>query len=77
MNRFYGMGEMPQQLTLVVNAANAAVQSVKDLGAEEQKFVAEQIYYLALLSYRKLTPEEMKAFTANNLKLLQGYSKKD
>ena len=77
MNRFYGMGEMPQQLTLVVNAANAAVQSVKDLGAEEQKFVAEQIYYLALLSYRKLTPEEMKAFTANNLKLLQVYGKKD
>ena len=77
MNRFYGMGEMPQQLTLVVNAANAAVQSVKDLGEEEQKFVAEQIYYLALLSYRKLTPEEMKAFTANNLKLLQVYGKKD
>ena len=75
MNRFYGMGEMPQQLTLVVNATNGAVKSVKDLPAEKQKFLVNHIYYLALLSYRKLTPDEMKEFTANNLQLMQDYAK--
>ena len=75
MNRFYGMGEMPQQLTLVVNATNGAVKSVKGLPAEKQKFLVNHIYYLALLSYRKLTPDEMKEFTANNLQLMQDYAK--
>ncbi len=75
MNRYYGMGEMPQQMTLVVNPANQAVKGVLGLSAEKQKFLIGHIYYLALLSYRKLTPDEMKEFTANNLQLLEGYAK--
>ena len=74
MNRFYGMGDMPQSLTLVVNTANEVVKTVKELPEEKQKFFVNHIYYLAVLSYRKLTPEEMKEFTANNLQLLKDYS---
>ncbi|MBR7100103.1 MAG: molecular chaperone HtpG [Clostridia bacterium] len=71
MNRFYGMGEGMQSLTLVVNTANQTVKKVKDLPEEKQKVFAKHVYYLALLSYRSLTMEEMQEFTQNNLQLLE------
>ncbi len=73
MNRFYGMDDMTQPLTLVVNTANDVVQGIKNLSEEKQKFIINHVYYLALLSYRNLSPEEMKEFTANNLELLKNY----
>ena len=73
MNKYYGMAPMEQPVTLVVNTTNELVQKIADLNEEKQKFLALHIYYLALLSYRKLTPDEMKEFTANNIRLMNGY----
>lgn len=75
MSKYYGMQQNDQPLTLVINTANELVRSVKDLSVEQQNFVVNQIYYMALLSYRKLTPEEMQEFTKNNLQLLALYTK--
>lgn len=75
MNRIYGMNEVEQPLTLVVNGANELVQMLKDMPEDKQNFTVGHIYYLALLSYRKLTPAEMQEFIANNLQLLKDYSK--
>ena len=76
MNQYYGMdaGDMGTTLTLVVNPSNELVQSIKNQPEEKQKFIVNQIYYLALLSYRKLTPDEMQEFTTNHLELLKSYS---
>lgn len=75
MSKYYGMQQNDQPLTLVINSSNELVRSLKDVEGEKQAFVAKQIYYMALLSYRKLTPEEMQEFTANNLRLLDAYTK--
>lgn len=74
MNKYYGMNETEQPVTLIVNSACDGVKKVKELNEEKQKFYVNQIYYLALLSYRKLTPAEMEEFTANSLKLLSDYA---
>lgn len=74
MNKFYGMASAEQPITLIINSSCAAIKKVKDLEEEKQKFFVNHIYYLALLSYRKLTPAEMEEFTENNLKLLGVYA---
>ena len=66
---------MPTDVTLVVNTANPAVQSMKTANEEQRKLAAEQIYLLALMNYRQLTSEELDVFTANAAALLQNYLK--
>lgn len=74
MNSFYGMDdESNQQLTMIINLANPVVSSLSGLTEEKQKFAIEQIYYLAMLAFRKLTPEEMDAFRTNTMKTLEQY----
>ena len=73
MNSFYAMGEGQDEVTLVANLSCSVVQSLKDLPEEKRKLLSEQIYFLAVLSYRKLTSEEMETYTANNLALMQSY----
>lgn len=75
MNKFYGMDSGEQPIELLVNPECAAVKSVRGTDEEKQKFIVKHIYYMALLSYRKLTPSEMEDFTKNNLELLSGYAK--
>ena len=75
MNRFYQMGEIPDEITLVVNTANPAVLALKGAGEEERKFAVAQIYYLAKLAYKQLSPEEVTAFTQNNVLMLEKYLK--
>ncbi len=75
MNRFYQMGEIPDEITLVVNTANPAVLALKGAGEEERRFAVAQIYYLAKLAYKQLSPEEVSAFTQNNMLLLEKYLK--
>ena len=75
MNRFYQMGEIPDEITLVVNTANPAVLALKGAGEEERKFAVAQIYYLAKLAYKQLSPEEVSAFTQNNVLMLEKYLK--
>ena len=76
MHAFYGMGESPADITLVVNVANGAVQALRSAGEEEQKKAAMQIYYLALMNYRPLKPEELSDFVETNTLLLEIYLKK-
>ena len=76
MHSFYGMGESPADVTLIVNMANGAVEALKTAPEEEQTRAAMQIYYLALMNYRQLKPEELSEFVATNAILLENYLKK-
>ena len=76
MHTFYGMGESPADMTLVVNMANSAVQALKGAPEDAQKRAAMQIYYLALMNYRPLTPDEVTDFVAINTMLIENYLKK-
>ena len=75
MHSFYQMGESPADVTLIVNTANSAVLALK--GAEEgrRRLAAEQIFLLALMNYKQLSPEESETFAANNAALLSEYLK--
>ena len=76
MNSFYMMGSGPQDVTLIVNTANPAVQALKDAEGEAQNTAANQIYLLALMNYKPLSSEELTAFTATSVALLEKYLKK-
>ena len=75
MNAFYGLegADADRDVTLVLNAANPVVQSFTAADEEKKKFVAKQIYYLAKLSYKKLSPEELQDFSANSVRLLNTF----
>jgi hypothetical protein len=61
--------------TLVLNVTNPVVSGVLKLSKEKQKLVVNQIYYLAMLSYKKLSAEELSDFTEKSCSLLFEYSK--
>ena len=75
MNAFYGLAgaDADRDMTIIINTANPVIAAFMGLDEEKRKFVANQVYYMAMLSYKKLTPEEMKAFTENNMSLLKTY----
>lgn len=75
MGSFYGMSDGEVAKTLVINTANPVIAKIKELNDEKQKFVAGYVYSLALLSYKKLTPEESDKFISQNLTLLNEYVK--
>ena len=77
MNSFYGMSEadMIKNATLVLNLSNPIVAGILDQPEEKQKFIVDQIYYLAMLSYKKLTPEELSDFVEKSTQLLSDYTK--
>lgn len=75
MGQFYGMSDDQISKTLIVNTENPIVANIKSLDDEKQKFVAKYIYSLALLSFKKLTPEELNQYINDTLKLLDGYTK--
>ncbi len=75
MGQFYGMTDGQLTKTLIVNTANPIVAQIKNLSDEKQTFVAKYIYSLALLSFKKLTPEELNGYIADTLKLLDDYAK--
>ena len=76
MNRFYRMGDDMHDVTLIVNTANAAVKALKTAEQKNRQTAVEQIYYLALMSYKSLEPEELQSFTANTALLLEKYLQK-
>ena len=76
MNSFYQMGDGVHDVTLIVNTANAAVNALKSAEGEVRKTAIEQIYYLALMSYKPLEPDELQAFTANTSAMLEKYLQK-
>ena len=77
MNGFYGMEQMDptKHATLVLNLTNPVVAGLLKQSEEKQKFIANQIYYLAMIAYKKLTPEELADFTDKTAKLLFEYTK--
>lgn len=77
MNGFYGMEEIDpaKNATLVLNLTNPVVLSLLKQTEEKQKFIVDQIYYLAMLSYKKLSPDELSDFLEKSAELLFDYSK--
>ena len=77
MNGFYGMEEIDpaKNATLVLNLTNPVVSGLLRQTEEKQKFIVNQIYYLAMLSYKKLSPEELSDFLEKSAELLFDYSK--
>ena len=73
MHSFYGMGESPVDVTLVVNLSSPAVQALKGADEEAQKLSVMQIYYLAMLAYKQLSPEELAEYTRNQNELIKKY----
>lgn len=77
MGGFYGMNETDatKNATLVLNATNPIILSVLKAPKEKQKLIVNQIYYLAMLSFKKLSAEELNDFTEKSCQLLFDYSK--
>ena len=77
MNTFYGMDEsdVMKNATLVLNLSNPIVAGILSQPEEKQKVIVNQIYYLAMLSYKKLTPDELSAFVEESTRLLEDYTK--
>lgn len=71
-------GDMPLQMTLVLNKNNPLVKSLISIkGQEERKedvdLVCRQLYDLALMSHKTLTPEEMTGFLERSNLLLEKF----
>lgn len=77
MNGFYGMGDVDatKNATLVLNLTNPVVSGLLKQTEEKQAFIVNQIYYLAMLSYKKLSPEELSDFVDKSAEMLFDYSK--
>lgn len=77
MNKFYGMTEADamKNATLILNVANDTVSKLTGLSEEKQEFIVNQIYYLAMLSYKKLSPDELADFMKRSETLLADYAK--
>lgn len=59
---------------LILNLTNPVISSLLSQSEEKQSVIVNQIYYLAMLSYKKLTPEELSDFVEKSAKLLFDYS---
>ncbi len=77
MGGFYGMGETDptKNATLVLNLTNPVVSGLLTKSEEKQKFIVNQIYYLAMLSFKQLSPQELSDFVEKSAELLFDYSK--
>ena len=77
MGGYYGMGETDpsKNATLILNLSNPVVSGLLTQPEEKQKFIVNQIYYLAMLSFKKLSPEELSDFVTKSTELLFDYSK--
>lgn len=77
MNGFYGMEETDanKHATLVLNLTNPVVSGLLQLPDEKQSVVVNQIYYLAMLAYKKLAPEELSDFVEKSSAMLFDYCK--
>ncbi len=68
-----GMGEMPLEYTLVLNASSPLINKLSAIiegDNDKAKLIASEIYRLALISQRHMTADEMKAFLSNSFKIL-------
>ena len=84
MMKMYAMGSggmddmFPEQITLTLNANNDLVKYVYDnQEAENTDIFVKQLYDLALISQRQLTPAEMTEFVTRSNKIMQLLSEKN
>ena len=72
MQGMYGMeGFDPMKnATLVLNLTNPVVSAILTQSPEKQELIVNQIYYLAMLSYQKLSPEDLSDFVDKSTKIL-------
>ena len=77
MNGFYGMDntDPTKNATLVLNLTNPVISGLLTQPKEKQAVIVNQIYYLAMLSYKKLAPEELSDFVEKSAQLLFDYTK--
>ena len=77
MNGFYGMGDIDaaQHATLVLNLTNPVISSLLAQSEEKQKVIVNQVYYMAMLSYKQLSPEELSNFIDASAQILFDYCK--
>lgn len=78
MYNMYGMDPsmFGGQETLILNANNKLVQYILENGdTDNTKVICEQLYDLAVLSHRQLTPEEMTKFVARSNEIMMMLAK--
>ena len=77
MGGFYGMDAMDptKNATLVLNITNPIVSGILKQTEEKQKMIVNQLYYLAMIAYKKLSPEELSEFIEKSSELLFDYCK--
>lgn len=75
MGQMYGMSDGVLAQTMVVNLSSPIVANMKSVDSEKQHFVANYIYSLALLSFKKLDETELDKFINANIYLLDHYMK--
>ena len=77
MNGFYGMGDVDpaQHATLVLNLTNPVISGLLAQTEEKQKVIVNQVYYMAMLSYKQLSPEDLSSFIETSAQLLFDYCK--
>ena len=77
MGGYYNMEETDstKNATLVLNLTNPVISGILTQPEEKQKFIVNQIYYLAMLSFKKLSSEKLSEFVDQSTRLLFDYSK--
>ncbi len=75
MMRLYNMaqGSFPTESTLVLNTASPLIQKMETVAAEDPgraREMASYLYQLSLLSQKKFSAEEMRAFMKDSVELL-------
>ena len=77
MGGMYGMADVDsmQGAVLVLNLTNPVISGLLKQDEEKQKLVVNQIYYLAMLSYKQLKPDELSDFVEKSTELLFNYCK--
>lgn len=70
--QFAGMGDMfKDEYTLVLNKSNPLIKKLPSLDEESKKLVSEQIFDMAMLCNKPLSPEKMTKFIERSNKILE------
>ena len=77
MQGMYGVETMDpmKNATLVLNVGNPVVSGLLKADKSKQEKLVNQIYYLAMISYKKLSSEELADFVATSTEILFDYAK--
>ena len=77
MNRLYGesFSDLEPETTLVLNSENPLVKKLPSLPEEQAQMVCHQIYDLAMLGHKSLTADELSAFVARSVEMMEQLTK--